>query len=66
LICAVQITAGASKHACVVVRDANKQVLPYVYFGRRAAAKLLTRNEAPAHHGEYRQAARFAATPPAS
>src|ERR1700693_6428863 len=50
LICAVQIAAGASKHACVVVRDANEQVLAYVYFedepGRRAAAKLLTRDEA--------------------
>ena len=38
------------KHACVVIRDANEQVLAYVYFedepGRRAAAKLLTRDEA--------------------
>jgi len=33
-----------------IVRDANRQALAYVYFeeepGRRAAAKLLTRDEA--------------------
>jgi hypothetical protein len=44
----VQITAGASKHACVVTRDANEQVLAYVYRedepSPRAAAKLLTRD----------------------
>jgi hypothetical protein len=36
--------------ACFVVRDANGQALAYVYFeeepGRRAAAKLLTKDEA--------------------
>jgi hypothetical protein len=36
--------------ACFIVRDANGQALTYVYFeeepGRRAAAKLLTRDEA--------------------
>ena len=47
--------------ACFIVRDANGQALAYVYFeeepGRRAAAKLLTRDEAPAHRGQHRQAA---------
>jgi hypothetical protein len=37
-------------NACFIVRDANGQGLAYVYFedepGRRAAAKLLTRDEA--------------------
>jgi hypothetical protein len=36
--------------ACFIVRDANRQALAYVYFeeeaGRRAATKLLTRDEA--------------------
>jgi hypothetical protein len=36
--------------ACFIVRDANGQALAYVYFeeepGRRAAAHLLTRDEA--------------------
>jgi hypothetical protein len=36
--------------ACLIVRDANRQALAYVYCeeepGRRAAAKLLTRDEA--------------------
>ena len=36
--------------ACFIVRDANGQALTYVYFeeepGRRAAAHLLTRDEA--------------------
>jgi hypothetical protein len=36
--------------ACFIIRDANGQALAYVYFedepGRRAAAKLLTRDEA--------------------
>ena len=37
-------------HACFTVRDADGQALAYVYFedeaGRRAAAKLLTHDEA--------------------
>ena len=37
-------------HACFTVRDANGQALAYVYFedesGRRAAAKLLSHDEA--------------------
>jgi hypothetical protein len=37
------------QEACFIVRDANGQALAYVYFeeepGRRAAAKLLTRDE---------------------
>jgi hypothetical protein len=36
--------------ACFIVRDRNKQALSYVHFeeepGRRAAAKLLSRDEA--------------------
>jgi hypothetical protein len=38
------------QEGCFTVRDANGQALAYVYFeeepGRRAAAKLLTRDEA--------------------
>jgi hypothetical protein len=45
--------------ACFIVRDANGQVLAYVYFedepGRRAAAKLPTRDEA--RRRQHRQAA---------
>jgi hypothetical protein len=41
---------GEYNDACFIVRDANGQALAYVYFedepGRRAAAKLLTRDEA--------------------
>ena len=40
----------AEETACFIVRDANRQALAYVYFeeepGRRAAANLLTRDEA--------------------
>ena len=36
--------------SCYIVRDGDRQALAYVYFeaerGRRAAAKLLTRDEA--------------------
>ncbi len=36
--------------ACFIIRDANRQALAYVYYeqepGRRASAKLLTRDEA--------------------
>jgi hypothetical protein len=44
--------------ACFIVRDHNGQALAYVYFeevpGRRAAANLLTRDEARriTHNGE--------------
>ena len=41
---------GRQQEACFIVRDANGQALAYVYFeeeqGRRAAARLLTRDEA--------------------
>jgi hypothetical protein len=43
-----------------VVRDHNGQQLAYVYFedepGRRSAAKLLIKDEARKHCGQYRQA----------
>jgi hypothetical protein len=49
----VQLSAtfGVREHPeCFIVRDANGQALGYVYFedepGRRAAAKLLTRDDA--------------------
>jgi hypothetical protein len=47
--------------ACFIVRDVNRQALAYVYCedepGRRAAAKLLTRDGAPADRCERRQVA---------
>jgi hypothetical protein len=40
---------GEYNDACFIMRDANGQALAYVYFedepGRRAAAKLVTRDE---------------------
>ena len=43
-------TAIEENGACFIVKDHNGQTLAYVYFeeepGRRAAAKLLTRDEA--------------------
>jgi hypothetical protein len=40
----------AARTGSFIIRDANRQALAYVYFedepGRRAAAKLLTRDEA--------------------
>jgi hypothetical protein len=47
--------------ACFIVRDRNGQALAYVSFeeetGRRAAAKLLTRDEARRIAAQHRQAA---------
>ena len=43
-------SGGRQKVLSAIVRDANRQALAYVYFeevpGRRAAARLLTRDEA--------------------
>ena len=43
-------TLDEQNEACFIVRDANGQALAHVYFeeepGRRAAAKLLTHDEA--------------------
>ena len=59
-------TIDEHNDACFIVRDATKQALGYFYFedepGRRSAAKLLTRDEAPG--GELRQAAGAAAERP--
>jgi hypothetical protein len=45
-----QCPRSAASAACFIVRDRGGQALAYVYFenepGRRAAAKLLTRDEA--------------------
>jgi hypothetical protein len=53
--------------SCFVVKDANGQALACVYFenesGRRAAAYLLTRDEATAHRCQHRQAAGVAGAP---
>ena len=50
---------------CFIVRDANGQALAFVYCedepGRRATAKLLTRDQGPAHRRQHRQAAGAAA-----
>ena len=54
-------TVEEHNDACFIVRDATGQALAYVYFedapGRRSAAKPLTRDEAPPHGGQLRQAA---------
>jgi hypothetical protein len=46
------------QEACFTVRDQSDQALAYVYFekelGRRAAAKLLTRERGPAHRRQRR------------
>jgi hypothetical protein len=43
-------TFEEANHACFIVRDANNFAVAYVYFesepGRRAAAKLMTKDEA--------------------
>ena len=48
--CSVEDPDPKPQQQCFIVRDGNGQALTYVYFeeepGRRAAAKLLTRNEA--------------------
>ena len=45
--------SAEESEACYIVRDTNGQPLAYGYFeeepGRRAAAKLLTRDEGAAH-----------------
>jgi hypothetical protein len=52
--------------ACLVVRASNGQQLAYVYFedepGRRSAAKLLSKDEAPADRGERGEAAGIVAS----
>jgi hypothetical protein len=43
-------TFDEANHACFIVRDGNRFLVAYVYFesepGRRAAARLMTRDEA--------------------
>jgi hypothetical protein len=57
-------TIDETNDACFIVKDHNGHALAYVYFenepGRRAAAKLLTKDEA--HRREHCQAAGLAAT----
>jgi len=54
-------TIDEPNNACFIVKDATGQALAYVYFedgpGRRSAAKLLPKDEAP------RMAAHFAKLP---
>jgi hypothetical protein len=55
-------TLDEANDACFIVRDHNGHALAYVYFedepGRRAAANLLTRDEARRIAVQHRQAAR--------
>jgi hypothetical protein len=54
-------TVEEHNQACFIAKDRNGQALAYVYFeeepGRRAAANLLTNDEARRIRGQHRQAA---------